>query len=333
MTAQLRGDGETMKAIVYRRYGSPDVLELQDVAKPIPGDDQVLVCVKAVSVNPLDWHFLRGMPYFVRFTAGLRTPKRNIPGVDVAGRVEAVGRNVTRFRPGDEVFGEKSRGCAEYVAARADLLVPKPAGLTFEQAAAIPAAGATALQALVDKGAVQAGQHVLINGASGGVGTFAVQIAKVLGAVVTGVCSTANVDLVRTLGADHVVDYTRDDFTRSGQQYDLIVDNVGNRSIWALRRVLAKDGTLVLVGAPKGGWILGTIAKMLVPRLFSRLIGRTLISHLTDTRPGDLVRLSELIESGRVTPVIDRCYPLSDVAEAIRYLETMRARGKVVITV
>jgi NADPH:quinone reductase-like Zn-dependent oxidoreductase len=333
MTAQPQGDGATMKAIVYRRYGSPDVLELQDVPKPIPTDDQVLVRVKAVSVNPLDWHFLRGIPYFVRLSSGLRTPKRNIPGVDVAGRVEAVGRNVTRFRPGDDVFGEKSRGCAEYVAAQADLMAPKPASLTFEQAAAIPAAGVTALQALVDKGAIRAGQHVLINGASGGVGTFAVQIAKAFGAVVTGVCSTPNVEMVRSLGADHVIDYTREDFTRSGQQYDLIVDNVGNRSIWRLRRVLAPDGTIVLVGAPKGGWIIGTMAKMLASGLFSRLIGRKLVSHLTDTRQQDLVALSELIESGKVTPVIDRCYPLSDVPDAIRHLETMRARGKVVITV
>jgi NADPH:quinone reductase-like Zn-dependent oxidoreductase len=333
MNAQHRGDGETMKAIVYRRYGSPDVLELQDVAKPIPGDDQVLVRVMAVSVNPLDWHFLRGIPYFVRFTSGLRTPKRNIPGVDVAGRVDAVGRNVTRFKPGDEVFGEKSRGCAEYVVAGVDLMVPKPVHLTYEQAAAIPAAGVTALQALVDKGRVRAGQHVLINGASGGVGTFAVQIAKAHGAVVTGVCSTPNVDLVRSLGADDVIDYTRDDFTRSGRHYDLILDNVGNRSVWALRRVLAPDGTLVLVGAPKGGWILGTLGKMLAPGLVSRLTRRKVVSHLTETRHEDLVTLSGLIEAGHVTPVIDRCYPLREVADAIRYLETMRARGKVIITV
>ena len=263
MTAQAPGVGTTMKAIVYRRYGSPDVLELQEVAKPVPTDDQVLVRVMAASVNPLDWHFLRGIPYFVRLTSGPRRPKRSIPGVDVAGRIESVGRNVTRFKPGDEVFGEKSRACAEYVAAPVDLFVPKPSDLTFEQAAAIPAAGVTALQALVDKGGIRAGQSVLINGASGGVGTFAVQIAKAHGAVVTGVCSTANIDLVRSLGADHVVDYTREDFTRSGRTYDLIIDNVGNRSVWAFRRVLAADGTLVLVGAPKGGWILGTIGKML----------------------------------------------------------------------
>ena len=333
MTAQARESGATMQAIVYRRYGSPDVLRLVDIARPIPKDDEVLVRVEAVSVNPLDWHFLRGIPYLVRFTTGLRTPKRNTPGVDVAGRVEAVGRNVTRFRPGDEVFGEKSRGCAEYVAAPEAMLAPKPADLTAVQAAAIPAAGVTALQALVDKGRIQAGQTVLINGASGGVGTFAVQIAKALGAHVTGVCSTPNVDLVRSLGADEVIDYVHDDFTRSGRPYDLILDNVGNRSVWAMRRVLSSDGTLVLVGAPKGRWILGTLAKMLAPGLLSRLTGRKIVSHLTDTRHDDLVALTELIEAGKVTPVIDRCYPLREVPDAIRYLETMRARGKVVITV
>ncbi len=333
MTAHTLGSGDTMKAMVYRRYGSPSELHLEDVEMPTVDDDQVLVRVAAVSVNPLDWHFLRGIPYFVRLTSGLRTPKRRIPGVDVAGRVEAVGRNVTRFKPGDDVFGEKSRGCAEYVSAREDMLVPKPANLTLVQAAAIPAAGVTALQALRDKGGIHAGQRVLINGASGGVGTFAVQIAKAFGAHVTGICSSPNVDLVRSLGADQVIDYTRDDFTRSGQRYDLIIDNVGNRSLWALRRAMAPDGTLVMVGAPKGRWILGTMVKILAAGLLSRLMGRKLVSHLTDTRNEDLVTLSELIESGAVTPVIDRLYPLSEVPDAIRYLETMRARGKVIITV
>ena len=210
------------------------------------------------SVNPLDWHLLRGHPYFARTSAGWRTPKRSIPGVDVAGRVEAVGKNVTRFKPGDEVFGEKSRGCAEYVCAREAMLVPKPATLTFEEAAAIPAAGVTALTALRDKGRIQAGQRVLINGASGGVGTFAVQIAKADGSEVTGICSGPNMNLVRSLGADHVIDYTRDDFTRTGTRYDLIIDNVGNRSLRDLRRILAPNGTLVIVGAPKGRWILGS---------------------------------------------------------------------------
>jgi NADPH:quinone reductase-like Zn-dependent oxidoreductase len=321
-----------MKAIVYRRYGSPDILRLEDVDMPVVRDGDVLVRVKAVSVNPLDWHALRGHPYFARSSMGWRKPKRNIPGVDVAGRVEAVGRNVTRFKPGDEVFGEKSRGCAEYVSAPEDSLVLKPARLTFEEAAAIPAAGVTALQVLRDKGRVQAGQSVLIIGASGGVGTFAVQIAKASGAVVTGVCSTPNLDMVRSLGADHVIDYTREDFTRTGQRYDLVVDNVGGRSLRSLRRVLTPTGTLVFVGAPKGKWILGTIALLLAGNLVSRFSDQRLLGHLTDTRNEDLVAMSELVESGKVTPVIDRCYPLNETAEAIRYLETLRARGKVVIT-
>jgi NADPH:quinone reductase-like Zn-dependent oxidoreductase len=284
-------------------------------------------------VNPLDWHALRGHPYFARSSMGWRKPKRNIPGVDVAGRVEAVGRNVTRFKPGDEVFGEKSRGCAEYVSAPEDMLVLKPARLTFEQAAAIPAAGVTALQALRDKGRIQAGQKVLIIGASGGVGTFAVQIAKAFGAVVTGVCSTPNVDMVRSIGADQVIDYTRQDITRTGQRYDLIIDNVGGRSLRALRRVLTPSGTLVFVGAPRGKWILGTIALLLGGNLVSRFGDQRLVGHLTDTRHEDLVTMSDLIEAGKVTPVIDRCYPLNETPDAIRYLETMRARGKVVITV
>ena len=321
-----------MKAMIYRRYGSPDVLELRDVAKPVPKDGEVLVRVRAVSVNPLDWHLLRGIPYFIRLQSGVRTPKRNIPGVDVAGVVEAVGRNVTRFQPGDEVFGERSRGCAEYVSAPEDLLVPKPANLTFEQAAAIPAAGVTALQALRDKGGIQPGQKVLLNGASGGVGTFAVQIAKSFGAEVTGVCSTPNLDMVRSLGADNVIDYTREDFTRTGLRYDLIVDNVGNRSLSALRRVLAPTGTLVSVGA-QGRWMIGAMVEMLEAQLLSRFVNQKLVTHLTHARNEDLVTLSELIEAGKVTPVIDRCYPLSEVPDAIRYLETMRARGKVVITI
>jgi NADPH:quinone reductase-like Zn-dependent oxidoreductase len=333
MTAQAPADPATMQAIVYRRYGSPDVLALEDVDRPAMSDDQVLVRVRAASVNPLDWHFLRGIPYLVRLTSGLRTPKRNIPGVDVAGVVEAVGRNVTRFQPGDAVFGEKSRACAEYVSAAEGLLVHKPPRLTFEQAAALPAAGVTALQALRDKGNVQPGQTVLINGASGGVGTFAVQIAKAFGAAVTAVCSTPNVDLVRSLGADEVIDYTREDFTRSGRRFDLILDNVGNRPLRALKRVLAPTGTVVLIGAPKGGWILGTMAQVITAPLLTRIGSQRVVSHLTDTRREDLVALSELVDSGAVTPAIDRSYPLSRVPDAIRYLETMRARGKVIITV
>jgi len=321
-----------MKAIVYRRYGSPDVLALEEVDKPVVKDGDVLVRVHAASVNPLDWHLLRGWPYIVRPTSGWRKPKRNIPGVDVAGVVESVGRDVTDLQPGDEVFGEKSRACAEYVCGPSKLFVPKPANLTLEEAAAIPVGGVTALQALRDKGHIQAGQRVLINGASGGVGTFAMQLAKWFGAEVTGVCSTANVDLVRSLGADHVIDYTREDFTRSGQRYDLIVDNAGNRSLLAMRRILAPTGRLVVVGAPKGNWI-APVARILGAKLLSRFGSRTFEMLLTDMTREDLLFLTELIEGGKVTPVIDRRYPLSEVPDAIRYLETMHARAKVVITV
>ena len=321
-----------MKAIVYRRYGSPDVLELQEVAKPEPKDGDVLVRVHAAALNPLDWHLLRGMPYIVRPTAGWRTPKRNIPGVDVAGVVEAVGRNVTRLKPGDEVFGEKSRACAEFVCGPEELFVRKPVNLTPEQAAAVPVGAVTALQALREKGNVQPGQTVLINGASGGVGTFAVQLAKHFGAEVTGVCSTRNTDLVRSIGAEDVIDYTNEDFTRSGQRYDLVIDNVGNRSLISMRRALAPAGTLVLVGASKGNWI-APIARVLAARQLSRFGNRKLVGMLTDIAREDLEYVTELIEAGKVTPVLDRTYPLREVSDAIRYLETMRARGKVVITV
>ncbi len=331
MTAHATGSAETMKAIVYRRYGSPDVLRLEEVLKPEVKYGDVLVRVHAASVNPLDWHLLRGLPYIVRPTAGWRKPKRNIPGVDVAGVVEAVGKNVTRLQPGDEVFGEKSRACAEYVCGPENLFVAKPANLTLEQAAAVPVGAVTALQALRDKGGFQRGQKVLINGASGGVGTFAVQLAKVFGAQVTGVCSTRNGDLVRSLGADRVIDYTQEDLTRSAQRYDLIVDNVGNRSLSAFRRVLAPKGTLVLVGAAEGRWI-APVARILAAQLLSRSGSQKLVGMLTDMKHEDLAFVKELIEAGKVTPVIDRVYPLNEVPDAIRYLETRRARGKVVIT-
>ncbi len=323
-----------MKAIVYRRYGSPDVLALEEVDKPVVRDGDVLVRVHAAAVNPLDWHLLRGLPYVVRPTAGWLKPKRNIPGVDVAGVVEAVGKDVTQVQVGDEVYGEKSRACAEYVCGPEKLFVRKPANLTLEQAAAVPVGAVTALQALRDKGQVQPGQKVLINGASGGVGTFAVQLAKAFGSDVTGVCSTPNVELVRSLGADHVIDYTREDFTRGRSRYDLIIDNVGNHSLLALRRVLAPTGNLVLVGIDpsQGNWIV-PIARILGAQLLSRFGGRKLVTLLTDMKREDLLLLNELIEAGKVTPVIDRRYPLSEVPDAIRYLETMRARGKVVITV
>ena len=321
-----------MKAIVYRRYGSPDILRLEDVDKPVPKDGDVLVRVHAASINPLDWHLLRGKPYIVRPTSGWRKPKRNIPGVDVAGVVEAVGRDVTLVKPGDEVFGEKTRACAEYVCGPEKLFVHKPANVTLEQAAAIPVGGVTALQALREKGQIQPGQKVLINGASGGVGTFAVQLARHFGAEVTGVTSTPNLELVRSIGAHHVVDYTQDDFTLSGEHYDLIIDNAGNRSLMAMRRALAPGGTVVIVGASKGNWI-GPIARMLAGQQMSRFGNKTFKSMLTDIERDDLLFLKDLVDAGTVTPVIDRRYPLSEVPEAIRYLETMRARGKVIITV
>ena len=321
-----------MKAMVYRRYGSPDVLSLQDVDKPVVRDGDVLVRVHAAAVNPLDWHLLRGKPYIVRPTSGWRTPKRNIPGVDVAGVVEAVGRDVTLVKPGDEVFGEKTRACAEYVCGPEKLFVHRPANMTLEQAAAIPVGAVTALQALREKGNVQPGQTVLINGASGGVGTFAVQLARHFGAEVTGVTSTPNVELVRSLGADHVIDYTRDDFTRGGQRYDLIVDNAGSRSLMSMRRALAPNGTMVMVGASKGNWI-GPIARLVGGQQLSRFGGKKFRGMLTDIEREDLLFLKDLAEAGAITPVIDRRYPLSETADALRYLETMRARGKVIITV
>jgi NADPH:quinone reductase-like Zn-dependent oxidoreductase len=321
-----------MKAIVYHRYGSPDVLRLEDVPKPAVRDGDVLVRVRAAAVNPLDWHLLRGKPYIVRPTSGWRTPKRNIPGVDVAGVVEAVGRDVTLVKPGDEVFGEKTRACAEYVCGPEKLFVHRPANMTLEQAAAIPVGAVTALQALREKGNVQPGQTVLINGASGGVGTFAVQLARHFGAEVTGVTSTPNVELVRSLGADHVIDYTRDDFTRGGQRYDLIVDNAGSRSLMSMRRALAPNGTMVMVGASKGNWI-GPIARLVGGQQLSRFGGKKFRGMLTDIEREDLLFLKDLAEAGAITPVIDRRYPLSETADALRYLETMRARGKVIINV
>jgi NADPH:quinone reductase-like Zn-dependent oxidoreductase len=322
-----------VKAIVFEKYGSPDVLELKEIDTPTVGDDQVLVKVHASSVNPIDWHRMRGEPYFVRGSEGLRKPKNTGLGADVAGRVEAVGRNVTQFQPGDDVFGMSIKTLAEYVRLAPEGIAPKPANLTFEEAAAVPLAALTALQGLRDKGGIQAGQKVLINGAAGGVGTFAVQIAKALGAEVTGVCSTRNVELVRSLGADHVVDYTQEDFTRSGQRYDLILDAVANRSLSALRRVSKPDGKLVLVGAAKGRSGGRPVLVLLRAMLMRRFVSQTVVSYLAKRSNDDLVLVKELIEAGKVTPVIDKSYPLSEVPDAIRYLEQGHARGKVVIAV
>lgn len=321
-----------MKAMLYRAYGSPDVLHLGEVPKPTVKDGDVLVRVHAAAVNALDWHMVRGKPYFARLSMGLRQPKRNIPGVDVAGTVEAVGSGVTGLKPGDEVFANKGRACAEYVCGPEAVFALKPANLTFEQAAAVPAAGITALQALRDHGHVQPGQTVLINGAAGGVGTFTVQIAKAFGAEVTGVCSTQNVDMVRSIGADNVIDYTREDFTRGAQRFDLVIDNAANRSLRSMRRVLAPNGTMVLVGASKGDWI-GPVVRILGAKQLSRFGGQKMVGFFADPTREDLLTLKELIEAGKVTPVIDRTYPLAETPDAIRYLETMHARAKVVITV
>ena len=327
-----------MKAVRYHRYGGPDVLELQEVDTPAAGDGEVLVRIRAASVNPLDWHFMRGAPYLVRMMAGLSRPKPSASrlGADMAGSVEAVGQDVTGFQPGDEVFGglEERGTLAEYISVRADAVVlQKPAGLTFEQAAAVPVAAFTALQALRDKGRVQPGQKVLVNGASGGVGTFAVQIAKALGAEVTGVCSTANVGMVASIGADHVVDYTREDFTRAERRYDLLIDIAGNRSLAETRRVLAPKGALVLVGGPnKGRWI-GPFGRTIRMLMQSPAVSQRMVSFLAHQNRDDLAVLRELLDAGKVTPVIDRAYRLNQVAEAVRYLETGHARGKVVITV
>jgi NADPH:quinone reductase-like Zn-dependent oxidoreductase len=320
-----------MKAVAYHRYGSPDVLQLEDVDTPKVSDDGVLVRVRASSVNPVDWHILRGEPFMVRMSDGLRRPKGWQLGVDVAGRVESVGANVTQFRPGDEVFGTRNGAFAEFVLGAERNFALKPANLTLEQGAAIPVAATTALQALRDKGRLQPGQHVLVHGAGGGVGHFAIQIAKALGAEVTGVTSTNNLEMVRSLGADEVIDYTSEDFTRRGPRYDLILDIAGTRSLWACSRALTRAGILVVVGGPGGRWI-SPADRMAKAVVLSRLVRRTLLPFFARTTKDDLLVLKELAETGQLTPVIDRTYPLSQIADAIRYVETMRARGKVVIT-
>jgi NADPH:quinone reductase-like Zn-dependent oxidoreductase len=324
-----------MKAIVYDKYGSPDVLELREIERPVVTDDGVLVRVHATSVNPVDWHTMTGTPYLVRMQAGLTKPKREVLGVDFAGTVKAVGRNVKQFQPGDEVFGAKSGAFAEYVCVREErAVVLKPAKLTFEQAAAVGVAALTAVQGLRDKGQIQSGQKVLINGASGGVGTFAVQIAKSFGAEVTGVCSTRNVDIVRSIGADHVIDYTQEDFTLSEQRYDLMLDIAGNRSWSDCKRVLDEKATLVVVGGPKTNRWIGPLGNVVKLRLASLAGSRKVVApFLAKMNKEDLVVLQELLEAGTVTPVIDRRYELSDVPEALMYLGDGHAQGKVVITV
>lgn len=320
-----------MKAIIFTEYGSPDVLRLKEVEKPVPTEDRVLVKVHAAAANPLDWHRVRGAPILVRLSEGMFKPKNPKLGADVAGRVEAVGSNVTKFKPGDEVFGGIGVSAfAEYVCVREWALVLKPANVSFEAAAAVPVGGLTALQCLRDAGQIQARQKVLINGASGGVGTFAVQIAKSFGAEVTGVCSTPNVEMVRSIGADHVIDYTREDYTRNDQRYDLILDNVGNHSLAGNRRVLTPHGSYVLAGFAS---MFGLVQVMLLGTLISKLGSQKIGFKLSDANEKDLLFLQELLATGKIVPVIDRCYPLSETAEAIRYLEAGHAKGKVVITV
>jgi NADPH:quinone reductase-like Zn-dependent oxidoreductase len=319
-----------MRAFVRGRYGSPDVLRLERVERPTLADDAVLVRVRATSVNALEWHTLRGKPYIARLTDGLRRPKSALLGTDVAGVVEAVGAKVTDLEPGDAVFGSRTGAFAEYVSGRN--LVPMPKGLTFEQAAAVSVAGQTALQGLRDKGRLRAGQRVLINGAGGGVGTFAVQIAKALGAEVMAVTSTANLEMARSIGADHVLDYTRDDFTRSRGAYDLLLDIGGNRSLSSMRRALTRNGVVVLVAPSPGQW-LGPVARVLGAVVTSRFTDRKVLPFLSSVRREDLFVLKELIEAGSVVPVIDRTYPFERLPDAIRHVETGNASGKVVITV
>jgi NADPH:quinone reductase-like Zn-dependent oxidoreductase len=330
--AELAGQGTSMKAIVQDQYGSADVLQLKDIDKPEVGLDDVLLRVHAGGVHIGDWHLMSGEPYLMRIIGfGFRRPKARIRGTDVAGVVEAVGQHVTRFQTGDAVFGTCDGAFAEYASARQDMLALKPSNLTFEQAAAVPTSAFTALQAL-RAGGIQAGQQVLIVGASGGVGVFAVQIAKAFGAEVTGVCSTPKVDMVRSIGADHVIDYTRDDFTRQGPRYDLMLDMGGNRPLSQLRRALTPRGTLVLVGGEGGDRWIG-IGRSLQALAVSPFVSHTLRPLSAKPNQPDLQLLKELIEAGKLAPVIDATYALSDVPDAIRFLREGRARGKLVISV
>jgi NADPH:quinone reductase-like Zn-dependent oxidoreductase len=331
-TPELASDKARMKAIVGRCFGGPEVLTLEEVEIPKPAANEVLVKVKAASVNPLDWHYMRGAPYIMRLMGvGIGTPSDVRLGVDFSGIVEAIGTAVTQYKPGDEVFGSRSGAFAEYVLVPSDrALAMKPANMSFEQAAAVPVAAITALQALRDKGQIKPGQKVLINGASGGVGTFAVQIAKSYGAEVTGVCSARNADMVRSIGADHVIDYKTQDYTEMGQQYDLIIDNVGNHSLSKNRKAMSPDGSLVMVGGATGNWLAALVGPISA-LLYSPFVDQKFIMHLARMRQQDLVVLGELMKSGEITPVIDRSYTLSEVPDAIRYSEEGHARGKIII--
>jgi NADPH:quinone reductase-like Zn-dependent oxidoreductase len=334
----MEGAGQRMKA-AYTRYGPPDVIEVDDLDKPVPRDNEVLIKVRAASVNPLDWKTMTGGPYIVRLLLGLRKPKIKQLGVDVAGQVETVGRNVTQFKPGDAVFGTCCGAFAEYACTcqsaklMKSALVIKPDNVTFEQAACAPIAALNALQGLRDKGRIQPGQKVLINGAAGGVGTFAVQIAKSFGTDVTSVCSTRNVDMVRSIGADRVIDYTQDDFTKGEQRYDLLLDNVGNHSLSACRRVLNPKGILVMVGAPNDLRVIDLLARLIGALVLSWFVSQKLVIFLARSNTEDLTIVGQLMATGKVTSVIDRRFSLSEVPEALRYLEEGHARGKVAITV
>jgi NADPH:quinone reductase-like Zn-dependent oxidoreductase len=322
-----------MQAIVQDRYGTGEALELREIGKPAIGEHGVLVRVRAASVNPADWAVMSGLPYIARPVYGLRKPKIGVRGTDVAGHVEAVGSGVTRFKPGDEVFGASTGSYAEYAAASEDHLATKPANLTFEQAATVPMAGLVALQAIRDHGSVQPGQKVLINGASGGIGTFAVQIAKALGAEVTAVVSTRNVELVRSIGADHVIDYNTSDFTAAGKRYDVILDNVSNHSLSHLRRVLTASGVLIPNGGNFGNRWFASAGRLVRGTVLFKFGGQKLGNFLVSMNHADLVALANLIEAGKVTPVLDRTYPLSRAAEAVDHIGVGHARGKVAISV
>ena len=322
-----------MQALFRDRYGSPDVLSLREVPTPTPDGESVLIRVYAASVNPLDWHMLTGTPYIVRATGGFRRPKAKLIGADVAGRVEAVGANVTHFRPGDDVFGTCSGSFAEFAVAAEKSLAHKPASLTYEQAASMPIAGLTALQGLRDKGQLKAGQSVLINGASGGVGMFAVQIARAMDAEVTGVCSTANVEFVHGLGAEHVIDYRREDATASGKHYDVIIDNVGNYSFSALRRAMTREGRCVIVSGPKRNRLWGPAGAMVGRTLASRLVSQSFIGLFTSIKRDDLLELSRMVESGSVTPEISRTCTLADAPAALEEMGRGHTRGKLVVAV
>ncbi len=318
-----------MKAIVYHEYGSPDVLQYEEIAKPAPATNEVLVAVRAASINPLDWHFMRGDPYLLRLAGGLRRPKITRLGVDLAGQIESVGSGVTKFKPGDEVFGSCRGAFAEYVCTTESALAIKPQNVSFEQAAAAPTVTFTALQALRNLGHIQKGQKVLINGAAGGVGTAAVQLAQWFGADVTGVCSTHNVEMVRSIGASHVVDYTREDFTRNGLHYDIFLDCIGNHSLLACRRVLNSNGRYIMIGGTGG--MSSFLARAFIASLWSRLSNKKLSMFLAKRSPEDLALMRDLLESKELMPIIDRRYRLCELPEAIAYLEAGHARGKVII--